>query len=204
MGRGVGSKNKREQGLRHYWNSRHDSAFFNFRGSLPKLGQDAKYSSSKVEYETKVPLKELQAVRAEGDEILTNTVVIHFFPNSWDPFNTVSRTINGKSVEERYDPNVENVLEEIAQLAGQFGTARIIIEGHTDSSMKGQVPVEAVKDLSLKRANGIREALLKKYTDLDANRFNVDGVGWDRPVDPLNQSKNRRVEIKVLTAEKSK
>ena len=170
---------------------------------IQKLGQDAKYSSSKVEYETKVPPKDLQTVRAEGDEILTNTVVIHFFPNSWDPFNTVSKTVSGKSVEERYDPNVENVLEEIAQLAGQFGTARIIIEGHTDSTMKGQVPVEAVKDLSLKRANAIKEALLKKYTDLDANRFNVDGVGWDRPIDPLNQSKNRRVEIKVLTAEKA-
>ncbi len=142
-------------------------------------------------------------MRAEGDEILTNTVVIHFFPNSSDPFNMVTRTVKGKSVEERYDPNVENVLEEIAQLAGQFGTARIIIEGHTDSSMKGQVPVEAVKELSLKRANAIKEALLKKYTDLDANRFNVDGVGWDRPIDPLNQSKNRRVEIKVLTAEKA-
>jgi NitT/TauT family transport system substrate-binding protein len=170
---------------------------------VQKLGQDEKYSSSKVEYETKVAPKELQAVRAEGDEILTNTVVIHFFPNSWDPFNTVNKTINGKAVQERYDPNVENVLEEIAQLAGQFGTARIIIEGHTDSSMKGQVPVEAVKDLSLKRAAAIKEALLKKYTDLDANRFNVDGVGWDRPVDPLNQTKNRRVEIKVLTAEKA-
>ena len=92
--------------------------------------------------------KELQAVRAEGDEILTNTVVIHFFPNSWDPFKKVSKTVDGKTVEERYDPNVKNVLEEIAQLAGQFGTARIIIEGHTDSSMKGQVPVEAVKELS--------------------------------------------------------
>jgi NitT/TauT family transport system substrate-binding protein len=170
---------------------------------IQKLGQDAKYSSSKIEYETKVAPKDLQAVRTEGDEILTNTVVIHFFPNSWDPFNTVSKTIKGKSVEERYDPNVENVLEEIAQLAGQFGTARIIIEGHTDSTMKGQVPVEAVKDLSLKRATAIKEALLKKYTDLDTNRFNVDGVGWDRPVDPLNQSKNRRVEIKVLTAEKA-
>jgi NitT/TauT family transport system substrate-binding protein len=170
---------------------------------IQKLGEDAKYSSSKVEYETKVPPKDLQAVRTENDEILTNTVVIHFFPNSWDPFNTVSKTINGKAVEERYDPNVENVLDEIAQLASQFGTARIIIEGHTDGTMKGQVPVEAVKDLSLKRATAIKEALLKKYTDLDANRFNVDGVGWDRPVDPLNQSKNRRVELKVLTAEKA-
>jgi NitT/TauT family transport system substrate-binding protein len=170
---------------------------------IQKLGKDEKYASSKVEYETKVVPKELQAVRAEGEEILTNTVVVHFFPNSWDPFSTITRTVNKKSVEERYDPNVENILEEIAQLAGQFGTARIIIEGHTDSSMKGQVPVEAVKELSLKRANAIKEALLKKYTDLDANRFNVDGLGWDRPVDPLNQAKNRRVEIKVLTAEKA-
>jgi NitT/TauT family transport system substrate-binding protein len=170
---------------------------------IQKLGQDPKYSSQKVEYETKVAPKELQAVRAEGEEILTNTVVIHFFPNSWDPFKTVEKTIDGKSVVERYDPNVENVLEEIAQLAGQFGTARIVIEGHTDSSMKGQVPVELVKELSRNRANAIKEALLKKYTDLDPNRFNVDGLGWDRLVDPVNQTKNRRVEIKVLTAEKS-
>ena len=151
---------------------------------IQKLGQDDKYSSSKVEYETKVAPKDLQTVRAEGDEILTNTVVIHFFPNSWDPFNTVSKTVNGKAVEERYDPNVENVLEEIAQLAGQFGTARIIIEGHTDSTMKGQVPVEAVKDLSLKRANAIKEALLKKYTDLDAQSIQRRWRGLGPPGRP--------------------
>ncbi len=170
---------------------------------LQKLGKDEKYASQKVEYETRVAPKELQAVRAEGEEILTNTVVVHFYPNSWDPVKTVTKTIDGKAVEERYDPNVENVLEEIAQLAGQFGSARIIIEGHTDASMKGQVPVELVKELSLNRANAIKEALLKKYSDLDANRFNVNGVGWDRPVNPLNQTRNRRVEIKVLTAEKA-
>ncbi len=170
---------------------------------IQKLAQDEKYSTSKVEYESRVAPKDVGSVRAEGEEILTNTVVIHFFPNSFDPMSNIERLVNGKKVEERYDPNVENVLEEIAQLAGQFGSARIIIEGHTDSSMKGQVPVEAVKDLSFKRANAIKEALLKKYTDLDPNRFNVDGLGWDRPVDPLNQTKNRRVEVKVLTAEKA-
>ncbi len=170
---------------------------------IQKLGQEEKYAKSKVEYESRVAPKDVQTVRTEGEEILTNTVVIHFFPNSFDPMSTVERTVNGKKVEERYDPNVENVLKEIAQLAGQFGTARIIIEGHTDGSMKGQVPVEAVKDLSLKRANAIKEALISKYSDLDPNRFNVDGLGWDRPVDPLNQTKNRRVEIKVLTAEKA-
>jgi NitT/TauT family transport system substrate-binding protein len=169
---------------------------------IQKLGKDEKYASQKVEYETKVPPKDLQTVKAENEEILTNTVVVHFYPNSWDPMKTVTKSIDGKTVEERYDPNVENVLEEIAQLAGQFGNARIIIEGHTDASMKGQVPVELVKELSRNRANAIKEALVKKYTDLDANRFNADGKGWDVPVDPLNHTKNRRVEIKVLTAEK--
>ncbi len=43
---------------------------------------------------------------------------MHFFPNSWDPFKKVTRMTDGKPVEELYDPNVNNVLEEIAQLAG--------------------------------------------------------------------------------------
>ena len=131
---------------------------------------------------------------------------MHFFPNSWDPFKKVNRKVDGKAVEELYDPNVKNVLEEIAQLAGQFGAARIVIEGHTDSSMKGQIPPSLVKELSLNRANAIKEALMQKYPDLDPNRFNVDGVGWDRPADPNdphNHTKNRRVEVKVLTAEKT-
>ena len=42
--------------------------------------------------------------------------------------------------------------------------------------------------------------------DLDPNRFNVDGLGWDQPADPNdpgNHAKNRRVEVKVYTAEKA-
>jgi NitT/TauT family transport system substrate-binding protein len=173
---------------------------------IQKLAQEPKYAAQKVEYGTQMVPKELQAVRGESEEILTNTVVLHFFPNSWDPFKKVNKTIDGKAVEELYDPNVKNVLEEIAQLAGQFGAARIVIEGHTDASMKGQVPSSLVKELSQNRANGIKEALLQKYPDLDPNRFNVDGLGWDRPADPndpMNHTKNRRVEVKVLSAEKA-
>jgi outer membrane protein OmpA-like peptidoglycan-associated protein len=45
---------------------------------------------------------------------------------------------------------------------------------------------------------------VEKY-QFDDGRFAVDGVGWDRPVDPDqpdNHSLNRRVEIKVYSAEK--
>jgi hypothetical protein len=84
--------------------------------------------------------KTVTEIRAESEEILTNTIVIHFAPNSWDLHRKITREIDGKEVEQLYDPAVDMVLEEAAKLAGQFGAARIIIEGHTDASMKGAVP----------------------------------------------------------------
>ena len=92
----------------------------------------------------------------------------------------------------------------MATLAKQFGAARIVIEGHTDSSMKGKIPAEVVKELAYRRANAVKESLVEKY-QFDDGRFAVDGVGWDRPVDPDqpdNHSLNRRVEVKVYSAEK--
>jgi outer membrane protein OmpA-like peptidoglycan-associated protein len=130
--------------------------------------------------------------------------VVKFSPNSWNLHEKITRKIDGKVVEEMYDPSVDLTLEEIAKLAGQFGAAFIVIEGHTDASMRGQVPASLVKELSYNRANSIKDALLEKYKDLDPNRFSVEGKGWDDPADPSdpdNHFKNRRVEIKVFSAE---
>jgi NitT/TauT family transport system substrate-binding protein len=170
---------------------------------IEKLGREPKYASQKDEYRIQFTPSSPGTIRAEN-EILTNTVFIHFFPNSWDLHKKVTKKKEGKDVEELYDPNVDFVLEDIAKLAGQFGAARIIIEGHTDSSMRGQVPAALVKELSLNRANAVKEALVQKYK-LDANQFAVEGMGWDRPADPNdaeNHAKNRRVEVKVYPAEK--
>ena len=114
---------------------------------IEKLGKEEKYSSQTDEYS--VPFIPTTTSQVRGaEEILTNTVVIHFFPNSSDLYKMVTKNQNGKDVETQYDPKVDFVLEEIAKLAGQFGTARIVIEGHTDSSMKGKAPVSLVKELS--------------------------------------------------------
>ena len=115
-------------------------------------------------------------MQGEKDEILTKTVVIHFFPNSWDLNKKVTRTgDNGKEVEELYDPNVAFVVEEIGKLAGQYGAARIVIEGHTDASMRGQVPKSLVQELSLNRANSVKEALVRKFPTLQPNQFSTAG-----------------------------
>lgn len=170
---------------------------------IRKLGKDEKYSSQKDEYRVQFTPQSAAQTRAEREEVLTKTVVIHFYPNSWDLEKKITRKDGGKDVEELYDPNVKFVLDDVAKLAGQFGAAQIIIEGHTDASMKGQVPEDLVKELSRNRANAVKEALADKY-ELDPNQFSVDGVGWARPADPHdpdNHAKNRRVEIRVFAAE---
>ena len=171
---------------------------------IQKLGKEPKYAESKDEYATSLPPRTVQQIRAENEEILTNTIVIHFFPNTAELRKKVIRRIDGKDVEEPYDARVDLVLDEAAALAKQFGNARIVVEGHTDSSMRGAVPAAMVKELSLERARAVKDALVEKFK-FDDNRFAVDGLGWDRPADddhPDNHALNRRVEIKVYAAEK--
>jgi NitT/TauT family transport system substrate-binding protein len=171
---------------------------------IQKLGSEPKYASQKNEYDIQFAPASAGAVKGEKDEILTKTVVIHFFPNSWDLNKKITRNADGKEVEELYDPNVSFVVEEIGKLAGQYGAARIVVEGHTDGSMKASVPKSLVQELSLNRANSVKEAILRKFPSLQPNQFSTAGIGWDRPADPSdpdNNAKNRRVEIKVYPAE---
>jgi NitT/TauT family transport system substrate-binding protein len=171
---------------------------------IQRLGGEQKYASQKNEYDVHFAPASAGSIQGEKDEILTKTVVIHFFPNSWDLNKKITRNNAGKDVEELYDPNVSFVVEEVGKLAGQFGAARVVIEGHTDGSMKGQVPKSLVQELSLNRANAVKEALVRKFPSLQPNQFSAVGIGWDRPADasdPENGAKNRRVEIKVYPAE---
>ncbi|MCA9660745.1 MAG: OmpA family protein, partial [Myxococcales bacterium] len=172
---------------------------------LAKLGKEAKYGEQKDEYTVRFAPATATEIQGEADEILTKTIVIHFYPNSWDIEKTVTKDAGGKTVEELYDPNAQFVVNEAGELAGQFGAARIVIEGHTDSSMKGQIPDTVVKELATNRANAVKEAIIKKFPTLEPNQFATKGVGWDRPADPndpMNHAKNRRVEVKVYPAEK--
>jgi NitT/TauT family transport system substrate-binding protein len=171
---------------------------------LQKLGKEPKYFNQKNEYDVQFAPASASAIQGEADEILTKTVVIQFYPNSWDVGKKVSETVNGKEIEKLYDPNAQFVVDEIGKMAGQFGAARIVIEGHSDSSMKGRVPESAVEELSTNRANSVKEAILKKFPTLQPNQFSVTGKGWSRPADatdPMNQVKNRRVEVKVYPLE---
>ena len=171
---------------------------------IQKLAADQKYASQKNEYDVHFAPASAGSIQGEKNEILTKTIVIHFFPNSWDLNKKITRQRDGKDVEELYDPNVAFIVEEVGKLAGQFGAARIVVEGHTDGSMRNQVPKSLVQELAMNRANAVKEALVRKFPSLQPNQFAAAGVGWDRPADPSdpdNGAKNRRVEIKVYPAE---
>jgi NitT/TauT family transport system substrate-binding protein len=167
---------------------------------IKKLGKEEKYASQKNEYEFHFAPTANEAINVES-AILTKTVVISFFPNSYDLSKKVPSPSGGADL--LYDPNVETTIEEIAKLAGQYGAARIQIEGHTDASMKGAADESLVKELSLNRANAVKDALVNKYK-LQPTQFVTAGMGWSRPADandPTNHVKNRRVEVKVIPAE---
>lgn len=171
---------------------------------LQKLADEEPYKSSRNEYQINFAPRTVQSIKAEGSEILTKVVTLHFFPNSWDLRKEVTVREDGKEITKLYEPAVETVLEEVGQLAGQYGAANIVVEGHTDGSMRGNVSAQLVKDLANNRAAAVKTELVKKFPGLNINQFSTEGVGWDRPfdaADPDNHAKNRRVEIKVIALE---
>jgi NitT/TauT family transport system substrate-binding protein len=173
---------------------------------IQKLSSEPFYANQKNEYQVQFVPTSASTVQAESNEILTKTIVIQFYPNSDEIEKKITKTVDGKTTEELYDPNEPFVVEEAGKLAGQFGAARIVLEGHTDASMKnaGSVTAADVQELSLRRANAVKQALLRKFPSLQPNQFTTVGKGWDVPADaadPSNNAKNRRVEIKVYPLE---
>jgi NitT/TauT family transport system substrate-binding protein len=171
---------------------------------LQKLADEEPYKSSRNEYQINFAPKTVQTIKAEGSEILTKVVTLHFYPNSWDLRKVTIVREDGKEVTKPYEPMVDTVLEEVGKLAAQYGAANIVVEGHTDASMRGQVSPQMVKDLANNRAAAVKTELIKKFPSFNVNQFSTIGLGWDRPFDaddPNNHAKNRRVEIKVIALE---
>ncbi|MBS1122709.1 MAG: tauA [Deltaproteobacteria bacterium] len=168
---------------------------------IKKLGSEPKYADSRNTYEFNFTPKSAKDINVES-AISTKSVKVNFFPNSFDVFKKVAPPGGGPEV--YYDGNIDYTIEEIAKTAGQYGAARIVISGHTDSSMKGTADPQLVKELSEHRANAVKQALLKKFPKLDPNQLVSTGYGWEKPADPTdpdNHAKNRRVEVRVVPAE---
>jgi len=88
------------------------------------------------------------------------------------------------------------VIDQMAKYLQENPKMRIMIEGHTDNTGKDQ----ANQALSEKRANAIKEELVRK--GIDSNRLETIGYGAAKPIadnaTPQGRTQNRRVTIKKL------
>jgi NitT/TauT family transport system substrate-binding protein len=169
---------------------------------LQKLDAAGSFADMKNENITAFSPMAYKKVSAEKP-IITQTIHINFYPNSANIFEPQHDELGSPLANTLYDPSVTATMEKVARLAGQYERAVISIVGHTDSSMKGRAPRNAVEELSLDRAKAVKNALIKKY-QFDPNKFVVEGKAWDIPADasdPFNQALNRRVEISVYPPE---
>jgi NitT/TauT family transport system substrate-binding protein len=55
-------------------------------------------------------------------------------------------------------------------------------------------------ELSRQRAQSVRDALVKRYPNIDPKRIELVGRGWEEPAGPDSEL-NRRVEVQWFTLE---
>jgi outer membrane protein OmpA-like peptidoglycan-associated protein len=98
----------------------------------------------------------------------------------------------------QYDllPSARSKLSEVASaLASGESNAKIVVEGHTDSTGSP----EQNQELSMKRASAVRDALVSNGVSSD--RVTVEGFGAARPIadnsSQAGRANNRRVEIVI-------
>jgi NitT/TauT family transport system substrate-binding protein len=169
---------------------------------IQKLDRAGTFAHQKDEYKTTFVPTSYSKVKAEAP-ILTQTIRINFFPNSAN-LREPRHDESGRALEGTlYDPNVEATIEQVGRLAAQYERAVIAVVGHTDGSMRGQIPFSEVERLSLERANSVKNSLVEKFA-FDPNKFVIEGQGWNMAYDetqPDNHALNRRVEISVYPPE---
>ena len=94
-------------------------------------------------------------------------------------------------------------LEETAEAIAIYPDAQILVEGHTDNMGESSYNLE----LSRKRANAVMTYLVNEFA-ISPPRLSAIGYGEDKPIidnnTEANRSKNRRVEIVLLTVEDSR
>ena len=131
--------------------------------------------------------------------VLTDNVVLYFDPNQ--------STFDVNSSRQEFKQNMA-LLDKVAEQTKFLSTTAIELVGNSDTSMQAtykaqgpQVYANSAAELTVlskRRAEFIRSLLIGHY-GLPPNRVLATGVGWDNPIDPVDQAKNRRVDVKFIS-----
>lgn len=109
----------------------------------------------------------------------------------------VQFAVGTSTVSEESIPEIERV----ATRLGEFPSANLVLEGHTDDSGSAELN----RRLSQQRAEAVRQVMIDRF-DIDGDRIRAVGRGEDAPAfandTAANRAKNRRVEA-ILEAERT-
>lgn len=95
-------------------------------------------------------------------------------------------------------PDAKKSLDQVVSaLKKQFAGKKLRVEGHTDKTPIKVSKWSSNEELSLARADAVKEYLIQH--GISASRITTKGYGSSKPRDPNDLARNRRVEIVVLT-----
>src|SRR5262249_32799247 len=146
--------------------------------AIGKLGKVKAYAAQ--------PRDATPAAASNGHVVLAKRVDLQFAPNSWDVH--------------KLDKDADAKIDEVGAFVARFAHAPVDTAGHGDARMRGNVAPELVRELSRKRAEAVRDELVKRFK-LAPARFDATGYGWDQPADPKapdNNAINRRIEVRIF------
>jgi len=110
--------------------------------------------------------------------------------------NDYARTILFDTGKATLKTETVSVFVDIIKILNEYPNAKFTVEGHTDSVGSAKLN----QSLSEKRANSVRDFLIKE--GIDADRLTAIGYGEDKPIATNNtrsgRKQNRRVEINLM------
>ncbi|HVM82800.1 MAG TPA: phosphate ABC transporter substrate-binding/OmpA family protein, partial [Candidatus Binatia bacterium] len=161
---------------------------------LNALQKDGKFADQVMAI---APIRTSNAQPLEGDPLLKKDIRFFFEPNSAKLDET--------------SPDNQQFLDTIKGFLQVSPGSEVLLRGHVDNArieeFRKQGGDELVKTMALKamelskqRADAVRQALLKKYPNLDPKRIEIVGRGWEEPASS-DSNLNRRVEAQWFTLE---
>ena len=160
---------------------------------LKALEQSGEFKDQKIAI---APIRHAGSAAVEGDPILSKDIRFFFAPNAANLDVNVAENLNH--------------LETIKKLLQVSPGSTVLLRGHVDNSKVeefrktgGETYVRTMAlrsvELSRNRAAEIKRLLIEKH-NVDANRLDIVGRGWEEAVGP-DPEQNRRVEVQWFMLE---
>lgn len=143
------------------------------------------------------PIKTHSRVAIEGDALLSKDIRFFFNPNS--------AVLDARASEN------QAFLDDIKRFLQVSPGSMVLLRGHVDDQSVPEferqggpalVRTMAMKamELSRQRTQAVADALLERHPDIERDRIELVGRGWEEPVGS-NSDLNRRVEVQWFTLE---